>query len=97
MLIALDVVGFPLSELTPEQLADSRRMTEMGVQPVQIHLMSAISGVEWSDVWAHRVDGMLGEQAAPFIGRATLIANKRAAARPKDLADIDALESGDDR
>lgn len=97
VLTALDAFGFPLSELTPAQLADSRRMIEIGVPPVQIHLMSAISGVEWSDVWAHKVEGMLGEQAAPFIGRETLIANKRAASRPKDLADVDALESGDDR
>ena len=30
----------------------------------------------------------------PFIGRAALLENKRATGRPKDFADIDALERG---
>jgi hypothetical protein len=34
------------------------------------------------------VDGL----EVPFIGREALLANKRATGRPKDLADIDALE-----
>ena len=32
-------------------------MLEMGVPPVQIYVMSAISGVEWDEVWADRVEG----------------------------------------
>jgi hypothetical protein len=35
-------------------------------------------------------------QRLPFLGRADLAANKRAAGRPKDLADLAALENGDD-
>ena len=35
-------------------------MLQMGVPPVQIHLMSAISGVEWDEVWSDRVEGVLG-------------------------------------
>jgi hypothetical protein len=31
-----------------------------------------------------------------FLGRRTFLRNKRAAGRPKDLADIDALELGQD-
>jgi hypothetical protein len=34
-------------------------------------------------------------QRLPFLGRADLAANKRAAGRPKDLADLAALEDGD--
>ena len=36
------------------------------------------------------------ERVVAYIGRDTLIRNKRAAARPKDLSDIDALERGAD-
>jgi hypothetical protein len=58
--------------------------------------MSAISGVEWEEAWADRVDGPLGRHLVSFLGRETFLRNKRAAARPKDLADIDALQSGQD-
>lgn len=96
LLAALDAFGFPVVELSPEIVADRRRMLQMGVPPVQIHVMSAISGVEWEEAWADRVDGPLGRHLVSFLGRETFLRNKRAAARPKDLADIDALQSGQD-
>ena len=46
ILAALEAFGFPVPELSPEAIADRRRMLQMGVPPVQIHVMSAISGVE---------------------------------------------------
>jgi len=39
-------------------------------------------------------DGNTRRRAVPFLGRETFLRNKRAAARPKDLADIDALKRG---
>jgi hypothetical protein len=92
LLAALESFGFPVLELTPAAVADRRRMLQMGVPPVQIHVMSAISGVEWEEVWTNRVAGTLGHRVVAFLGRETLLRNKRAAGRPKDLADIDALE-----
>ena len=38
----------------------------------------------------------LTPETVPYIGRETLIRNKRAAGRPKDLSDIDALAGGDE-
>ena len=96
LLAALTAFGFPVTELTPEAVADRRRMLEMGVPPVQIHVMSAISGVEWDEAWSDRAEGTLGTQRVSFLGRDTYLRNKRAAGRPKDLADIDALEPGHD-
>jgi hypothetical protein len=58
--------------------------------------MSTISGVEWEEAWTDRVQAPLGTHTAPLLGRRTFLKNKRAAGRPKDLADIDALESRDD-
>ncbi|MGE0445317.1 MAG: hypothetical protein AB7P99_08805 [Vicinamibacterales bacterium] len=94
-LAALDAFGFPSPGLTPYDVADRRRMLQLGLPPVQIHLMSAISGVDWEDVWRSRVEGSLGRHGVTFIGRDAFIRNKRAAGRPKDIADIDALR-GDD-
>jgi hypothetical protein len=38
------------------------------------------------------LDGTVRGRSFPFLGRADLIANKRAPGRPKDLADLDSLE-----
>ena len=93
-LAAIAAFGFPVGALTANDLVDSRRMLEMGVEPVQIHIMSSISGVDWEDAWAGRVTGACGRHQASFIGRDQFLRNKRAAGRPKDLADIDALTPG---
>ena len=95
LLAAVRAFGFPVSELQPEDVTDGRRMLQMGVEPVQIHVMSAISGVTWDEAWDARVIGPCGRHQVAFLGRATFLRNKRAAARPKDLADIDALTPGD--
>ena len=96
LLAALDAFGFPITNLNPEAISDRRRMLQMGVPPVQIHVMSAISGVEWDEAWSDRVEGSLGSHSVHFMGRETFLRNKRAAGRPKDLADIDALQPGSD-
>ena len=96
LLNALAAFGFPVAALSPEAVADRRKMLQMGLPPVQIHVMSAISGVEWAEAWADRIEGSLGRHAVPFLGRETFLRNKRAAARPKDLADIDAPQRGED-
>ena len=94
LIAALEAFGFPVGDLTPETIVDRRRMIEMGVPPVQIHVLSAISGVEWDEAWSDRIAGPLGSHSVQFLGRETFLRNKRAAGRLKDLADIDALEPG---
>jgi hypothetical protein len=96
LLAALAAFGFPVTDLNPAAITERRRMLQMGVPPVQIHVMSAISGVEWDEAWSDRVEGSLGSHRVQFLGRETFLRNKRAAGRPKDLADIDALEPGGD-
>ncbi len=96
LLAALEAFGFPVPDLRPEMIADPRRMLQMGVPPVQIHVMSAISGVGWEDAWSDCVTGPLGDHSVRFLGRDTFLRNKRAAGRPKDLADIDALKPPSD-
>ena len=96
VLAAVRAFGFPVEELQPRDLIDPRRILEMGLEPVQIHVMSSISGVSWEDAWRTRAAGMCGGHKVAFLGREAFLQNKRAAARPKDLADIDALEPGPD-
>jgi hypothetical protein len=96
LLAAVRAFGFPVTELQPLDIVAPSRILQMGVEPVQIHVMSAISGVSWDAAWQDRVVGPCGRHQAAFLGRETFLRNKRAAARPKDLADIDALTPGED-
>jgi hypothetical protein len=95
VLTAVRTFGFPVDDVRPPDLVDARRMLEMGVPPVQIHIMSSISGVTWGEVWADRAIGPCGSHRVAYVGRETFIRNKRSAGRPKDLADIDALTEGE--
>ena len=96
LLAAVRAFGFAAESLTPADVADGRRMLQMGIEPIQIHVMSAISGVTWDDAWTDRATGTLGSHQTAFLSRDTFLRNKRAAGRPKDLADIDALKPGHD-
>ena len=91
LLAAIQAFGFPVAPLSPADIAAGTKVVEMGVPPVQIHVMSHIDGVAWEEVWQTRAVGVLGSRPVAFIGRDAFLRNKRAAGRPKDLADIDAL------
>jgi hypothetical protein len=67
------------------------KILQLGRIPVQIHIMTSITGVEWEAAWASRQSGLYGDVPVNYIGLSALIANKAAAARPKELADIRAL------
>ena len=43
--------------------------------------------------WGHRISVLVDGDAVPMIGADDLLANKRAAGRPKDLADVAAIEN----
>jgi len=92
VLDALSAFGFPTAALRPLDVVDPGRVIQMGVEPVQIHLMSDISGVSWDEAWEGRATARWGSHNLAFIGRAEFIRNKRAAGRLKDQADVEALE-----
>jgi transposase-like protein len=83
---SVEAFGFPVRDLTAETIVDRRRMLQMGVPPVQIPVMSAISGVEWEEAWSDRVEGPLGRHTVHFLDRAAFLRNKagcRPAQRPR--------------
>ncbi len=94
LLAAVASFGFPVTDLRPTDLVEPRRMLQMGVEPVQIHVITSISGVTWEEAWADRVIARLGAHDVGILGRSSFVKNKRAAGRPKDLADVDAITSG---
>jgi hypothetical protein len=94
LLAAVSAFGFPTPQLGPNDLAAGTKILQMGVEPVQIHVMSALSGVEWDEAWSGRDAGECGRHRVFFIGREAFLKNKRASGRLKDLADIEALAPG---
>jgi hypothetical protein len=92
MLNALREFGFPAHEITADYLLEQQKILQLGKIPVQIHLMTNISGVLWDDAWRSRRPGTYGTIPVFFIGREALITNKRATGRIKDLADVEALQ-----
>jgi hypothetical protein len=93
---AIAAFGFPTSAFTAADIAGGRKVIQMGVEPVQIHVMSDISGVSWDDVWASRVPGTCGDHPVSFIGRDAFVRNKKASGRLQDLADIESLTGPDE-
>ncbi len=93
LLLVIEEFGFPNVPLTAVQITAPGKIIEMGVPPVQIHVMSAVDGVSWDEVWTGRETATFGSNPVAFIGRDEYLRNKRAAGRAKDLADIEALRS----
>ena len=91
LLAALREFGFATSGILPAELLEQNRILQLGRIPVQIHLMTTISGVSWEEAWGSRTLGSYGSIPVFFNGRHALITNKRAAGRLKDLADAEAL------
>ena len=92
LIAAIAAFGFPTEAFSAQDVASGHRVIEMGVEPVQIHVMSDISGVSWDEVWAGRVGARCGSHDVTFIGRNQFLANKKASGRPQDLADVHKLE-----
>lgn len=92
---ALRAFGAPLAThaVTAADFAVPGNVYQMGLPPRRIDILTSISGVTFAAAVAHKVVGRLAELEVPCLGRAALIRNKRAAARPKDLADVAALEA----
>jgi hypothetical protein len=54
--------------------------------------MTSINGVTWSEAASSRVASDYDGVPIWFLSREALIKNKKATGRPRDLADIQALE-----
>ena len=59
----------------------------------RIDLLTSITGVQFEDAWAKRVSGELQGIPVYFIGRDSLIQNKKATGRTQDKADLEALDA----
>jgi hypothetical protein len=93
---ALVDFGAPLMGLTAKDLETADVGLQIGREPLRIDVLTKVSGPAFSEAWPTHIVADFGEGVrCPVIGLDALIANKRAAGRPQDLADIAALENLD--
>ena len=88
---ALAAFGFGQVGLDAETFTEPEKVVQLGRPPNRIDILTAISGVSFEEAWGGRVAAVLDGVPVHFIGRVALIANKRAAGRQKDLADLEEL------
>jgi hypothetical protein len=93
---ALRAFGAPTEALglTRSDLAQPENVIQIGVPPRRIDVMTAVTGLTFDEAWDDRVVHEVGGLEVPFLGRSSLIRNKRATDRPKDRADLFLLEGG---
>jgi hypothetical protein len=85
--------GAPLMGLTARDLESPGVGLQIGMEPLRIDILTKVSGPSFEEAWPGRVEVPFSEDVrCPVIGLDALLANKRAAARPQDLADVAALE-----
>ena len=90
---ALQDFGAPLMGLTAKNIQKPGMGLLIGKEPLRIDVLTKISGVSFAAAWKGRIEEHFApDLVCPVIGLEALLANERAAGRPQDLADVDALE-----
>ena len=79
--------GFNVAELSEELFLEKGRMIRMGVEPTRIELLTEISGCDFAECYAQKVDGLLDGIPVNIISLPQLIRNKIKSGRLKDLDD----------
>ena len=90
LLAVLQAFGFGSLGLAASDF-DADTVIQLGQPPRRIDLLTSIDGVDFANCWARRETVALGGLVLQLIGLDDFKANKRAAGRLKDLADLEAL------
>lgn len=88
---ALKDFGFGPLNLTESDFAKPKWVVQLGIPPVRIDLVTSITAVTWRKAYSGKVRGAYGKARVHYLGKPEYLINKRAVARKKDLADIEAL------
>jgi hypothetical protein len=92
---AVVAFGAPRREINQDDFALRDTIYQIGLPPNRIDIITSIDGVEFEEAWPLRQEADFDGFTLEVIGRNELVANKRAAGRPKDLADVHWLERMD--
>jgi hypothetical protein len=90
---ALERFGAPANVVAAARHLGEGDVVYLGVPPVRIDILRGADGIDDVDAALTRaIDVSLGHLTIPILALDDLLANKRAAGRPQDLADVATLE-----
>jgi predicted nucleotidyltransferase len=89
--VASVLAEFGFADFKPSDFTEPDQITQLGRVPNRIDLFTGISGVATAEALAKKISTDLAGLPVFMLSKELLIQNKRAVARPQDLADIDAL------
>ena len=84
--------GFPVDDAARAALLQPDSILRMGHPPIRIELLTQVSGLEFAACRDRASVLEVAGTPVPVLGLDDLMANKRAAGRPKDLIDLIELE-----
>jgi hypothetical protein len=88
ILKVLQEFGFSSIDIKKNDLLSKGTIIQLGFEPVRIDLINQIDGVEFEDAYNKRVIDKFGNIETNYISYDFLVINKKASARPKDIADV---------
>jgi hypothetical protein len=83
--------GGRLEGVTQEWFLDGENVTRFGAVPNLIEILPKVSGGDFQKAYERRLTDEVDGQSVKLICLEDLLANKRASARLKDLADVEQL------
>ena len=96
LLEVLTRFGFGGLGLTAKDFLKPDSIVQLGYPPVRIDLLTSIDGVEFEQSYQNRVVMNVGGTNLSIIGVNDFRANKRAAGRAQDIADLESLDDTED-
>jgi len=91
ILNAIQQFGFGDLGISSEDFLQADQVIQLGIAPNRIDLLTFLSGVEFQEAWATRVQGEIAGLSVPIISKELLKKNKAASARSQDMADLEHL------
>jgi hypothetical protein len=89
---ALHRFGAPADNLTAADLQKDDTIFQIGVAPRRVDIITGATGLEFDKAFANAMEVVIEGIRVHIPSVDDLILNKRATGRPKDLADVEALE-----
>jgi len=81
--------GMKSPSLSSSLFQEKGKIIRMGVPPMRIEVLTDIDGVTFDECYRDRLEAEIDGQNVHLISRNHLLKNKRAAARHKDLDDVE--------
>jgi hypothetical protein len=93
MVNILSEFGFSSYNVKIEDFLNSENVIQLGYPPYRIDILLAVDGVNFEECYRNKFEKQIDDVSIDFIGREELIKNKKSTGRPKDIIDLENLDS----